>query len=255
MARIPKASLDGRRERRCREHRLEPALDERAVQNKTAGPRRRAGDFGKKLDSGRGLRVRLGLAEADHAIAFLPLATTLENFHSLEALENVALRRDGAGSFETAMLGHKICGKEARKLAVLPHCASVNSRETTQKAGAEKSPKPFCGSIDRTWKANASPHRWGVCVVGEPAPHSVPHPDTIGCGPRAPAFLAVPVVLFFRNSPSAARTTRGAFARPIRRRRPMILLSGNKLAPRDFAFYIFPSNSNDIFSCFPARNR
>jgi hypothetical protein len=58
-----------------------------------------------------GLGVGLGLAEAEHAIAFLPLATLLEDFDALEALENIPLGGDGAGTFETAMLRHKFLEK------------------------------------------------------------------------------------------------------------------------------------------------
>src|SRR4051812_3653879 len=87
-------------------------LARRSVQNKTAGPPR-APAILKIGNQARacGLGVRLRFAEAEDTVPFLPLATTLENFHPLEALENVALRRDGAGTFETAMLGHKILEK------------------------------------------------------------------------------------------------------------------------------------------------
>ncbi len=54
-----------------------------------------------------GLRVGLRLAKAEYAVTGLPLATALENFHSLEAFEDVALCCDGAGTFETAVLRHK----------------------------------------------------------------------------------------------------------------------------------------------------
>ena len=50
------------------------------------------------------LRVGLGLAKADDFVAILELPAFAEQFHSLEALENVAFRRDGAGAFETAVL-------------------------------------------------------------------------------------------------------------------------------------------------------
>ena len=58
------------------------------------------------------LGVGLGLAKTEYPVALLPLATAFENFDALETLENVPLRRDGAGTFETAMLRHSF-GKEA----------------------------------------------------------------------------------------------------------------------------------------------
>jgi hypothetical protein len=50
------------------------------------------------------LNVRLGLREADDFLAFLELAAFLQEFDTLETLQDVPLRGDGAGSFETAML-------------------------------------------------------------------------------------------------------------------------------------------------------
>ncbi len=66
------------------------------------------------------LRVRARLAQTEHAVAFLPLATTLENFHALETLKNVALGRDGAGTFKTAMLGHKFWKRGAETSVPAP---------------------------------------------------------------------------------------------------------------------------------------
>ena len=54
----------------------------------------------------RQLRVRLRLAQGEHLVAVLPLAALLEHLHALETLEDIALCRDGCGTFETAMLGH-----------------------------------------------------------------------------------------------------------------------------------------------------
>jgi homoserine dehydrogenase len=45
-----------------------------------------------------------GLAEADDFVAVLELAALAEQLYTLEALEDVAFRGDGAGAFETAML-------------------------------------------------------------------------------------------------------------------------------------------------------
>ena len=55
----------------------------------------------------RRLRVGLRLAQAEHAIAFLPLPAFFEHLHALEAFQDIALGGDGAGTFETAMLRHK----------------------------------------------------------------------------------------------------------------------------------------------------
>jgi hypothetical protein len=52
------------------------------------------------------LLVRLGLSETDHRIAFLVLPAFAEEFHALEPFQDISFRRDGAGAFETAMLGH-----------------------------------------------------------------------------------------------------------------------------------------------------
>ena len=46
----------------------------------------------------------LGLGQTDHASAFLPSAALLEKFDALEALEDVTFHRNGAGTFEAAML-------------------------------------------------------------------------------------------------------------------------------------------------------
>ena len=54
------------------------------------------------------LCVRLGLPQPDRAVTGLELTTTLKRFYPLEPFENVALRCDRAGTFEAAMLGHKM---------------------------------------------------------------------------------------------------------------------------------------------------
>jgi hypothetical protein len=56
------------------------------------------------------LGVRLGLAEADHAIAFLPLAAAFEDFNAFKTLEDIALGAESAGAAKTGMLSHKIIG-------------------------------------------------------------------------------------------------------------------------------------------------
>jgi len=56
----------------------------------------------KRLSLLRGLRLR----KTDDFLPGLELATLLEKFHALEALENVTLGRNSAGPFETAMLRH-----------------------------------------------------------------------------------------------------------------------------------------------------
>jgi len=53
-----------------------------------------------------GSNVRLGLAEALHTVAFLPLATLLEDGDALEALEDIALHDETAGRLEAVVLGH-----------------------------------------------------------------------------------------------------------------------------------------------------
>ena len=52
------------------------------------------------------LGFRLGLLETEAAAVFLPLATLLKQIDTLETLQNVALRRDLAGTSKTAMLTH-----------------------------------------------------------------------------------------------------------------------------------------------------
>jgi len=52
------------------------------------------------------LCVWLRLGQPEDALAAFPLAALLEQFHALEALQDVAFYRDGAGAFETAMLRH-----------------------------------------------------------------------------------------------------------------------------------------------------
>src|SRR6266404_2501262 len=53
------------------------------------------------------LDIRLGLRKAENFCAFLKLAALLQKLDALETLQDVPFRRDGAGSFETAMLRHK----------------------------------------------------------------------------------------------------------------------------------------------------
>jgi hypothetical protein len=47
----------------------------------------------------RSLHVRLGFRKANDFSAFLPLPTLLQQFHALEALQDVAPGGDGAGTF------------------------------------------------------------------------------------------------------------------------------------------------------------
>ena len=48
--------------------------------------------------------LRLGLREAEHALAILPPAVFLEDFDALEPFEDVAFRLDFTTAFETAVL-------------------------------------------------------------------------------------------------------------------------------------------------------
>ena len=52
------------------------------------------------------LCFRLGLLETEAAAIFLPFAALLKQIDTLETLQNVALRRDLAGTSKTAMLTH-----------------------------------------------------------------------------------------------------------------------------------------------------
>ena len=52
------------------------------------------------------LCFRLGLLKTETAAVVLPLATLLKQIDTLETLQNVALRRDLAGTSKTAMLTH-----------------------------------------------------------------------------------------------------------------------------------------------------
>jgi hypothetical protein len=56
---------------------------------------------GKMLD---GLDVGLGFAETENAITRFPLAALLEEIDALEALQDVALDHDAAGTLETFVL-------------------------------------------------------------------------------------------------------------------------------------------------------
>jgi hypothetical protein len=58
------------------------------------------------ITEGRASDVGLGLAQTLDAVAFLPLASLLEQVHALEALEDVAFDRAGGGIFEAGVLGH-----------------------------------------------------------------------------------------------------------------------------------------------------
>ena len=54
-----------------------------------------------------GLDVSFGLAQTQDAIAFLPLATLLEEADALEALEDIAFDDEAATGLEAVVLGHK----------------------------------------------------------------------------------------------------------------------------------------------------
>src|SRR5438045_1863076 len=54
------------------------------------------------------LSVRFGFAEADNAVAFLPLTAAFEDFDAFEAFQNVAFGAQSAGALKTTMLSHKI---------------------------------------------------------------------------------------------------------------------------------------------------
>ena len=63
------------------------------------------GFFAKVRDPDLG--VRLGLRKLGHALQVLDGAALLEQFHALEALEDVTLRSGGGGAgLETVVLGH-----------------------------------------------------------------------------------------------------------------------------------------------------
>ena len=57
-----------------------------------------------ELKTARSLGVGRGFGEAHHALVGFPGAAFFEEFDALEALEDVAFHRDGAGAFEAAML-------------------------------------------------------------------------------------------------------------------------------------------------------
>ena len=52
------------------------------------------------------LGVRLRLRKAHDFRAFLELPALLQELDALETFQDIPLRRDGAGAFETAMLRH-----------------------------------------------------------------------------------------------------------------------------------------------------
>ena len=61
------------------------------------------------------LNVRLGFRKANDFSAFLPLPALFQQFHALEAFQNVASGGDGAGAFQTAMLRHRLLPVFMRK--------------------------------------------------------------------------------------------------------------------------------------------
>src|SRR4029453_7411453 len=73
------------------------------------GKRKRCGtpfELPISLERKGGLCLGLRLAQADRTVAWLELATLLQQFDAFEPLEDVSLGGDGATAFETAMLGH-----------------------------------------------------------------------------------------------------------------------------------------------------
>jgi hypothetical protein len=58
------------------------------------------------LRSFRGLTLVLGLGKSDRGLAGFPLATLLEEFDALEALEDGTLAADGGAGLEAIVLGH-----------------------------------------------------------------------------------------------------------------------------------------------------
>ena len=94
--------LAGRRER---------AKRERTTGTKTLAPMAHGYNGGKLARESaayreRRLGVGLGLTEADDFVAVLELTALAEHLDTLEALEDVSFRGDGAGAFETTVLGH-----------------------------------------------------------------------------------------------------------------------------------------------------
>jgi hypothetical protein len=69
------------------------------------------------------LRFRLGLLETEAAAVFLPLAALLKQVDTLETLQNVALRRDLAGTSKTAMLTHDFFSFSKKCLRIIPNAA------------------------------------------------------------------------------------------------------------------------------------
>ena len=51
------------------------------------------------------LSFKLGLGQADGALAFLPLTAFLHELHALETLENRTLTANGTSSLECGVLG------------------------------------------------------------------------------------------------------------------------------------------------------
>jgi hypothetical protein len=54
----------------------------------------------------RGLTLVLGLGKSDWGLAVFPLATLLEEFDTLEALENGTFAAYGGAGLEAIVLGH-----------------------------------------------------------------------------------------------------------------------------------------------------
>ena len=70
------------------------------------------------------LCFRLGLFKTETAAVFLPLATLLKQIDTLKTLQNVALRRDLAGTSKTAMLTHDFFLLLKKKCArIIPYAA------------------------------------------------------------------------------------------------------------------------------------
>ena len=65
-----------------------------------------SGKLPARKNRGSELDVRLGLAEALHAIAGFPLATFFQNINALKALQNIAFDDETGGALEAFVLGH-----------------------------------------------------------------------------------------------------------------------------------------------------
>src|SRR5213075_223227 len=79
------------------------------------------------------LNVGLRLREAENFLAFLELPALLQEFDALETFQDVPLRRDGAGSFETAMLRHKILRFfRGSRAGTLQRCLTFSTLDTAK---------------------------------------------------------------------------------------------------------------------------